>query len=135
MMNGIRRDESQRGGLRALLLFSAPRRVIHTCRKSDLQTHQMRSLPRPLRSRSPSRRRISMTTTHTCWWIPRSQISPGDTSVCLRTEIKEIGEITAAVFTITQHSPGLDFYQPHNAVKTHPVLHHSGQLILLSGCL
>lgn len=52
-------------------------------------THRMRSPPRPPRSRSLSPRRISMTTKHTCWWIPHSRISPGDTSVCLWDSIKE----------------------------------------------
>lgn len=61
------------------------------------QTHQTRSPPRPLHSRSPSPHHISMTTTHTCWWIPHSRISLGGTSVCLRARDERDGEITAEV--------------------------------------
>lgn len=57
------------------------------------QTHQTHSLPRPHRSRNLSPHHISMTTRHTCWWIPRSQISLEGTSVCLWPEIKEIGRL------------------------------------------
>lgn len=105
------------------------------------QTHQTRSLPRPLHSHSPSPHHISMTTTHTCWWIPHSRISLGGTSVCLRARDERDREITAEVLWSykgsnkkhLQDALGLDFYRPHNAVKTHPIPHHSGQLILLSG--
>lgn len=58
-------------------------------------------------------------------------------------EMKEMGRLlqrfyghtkaAAATKKHLQDTLGLDFYRPHNAVKTHPILHHSGQLILLSG--
>lgn len=49
------------------------------------KTHQTRSPPRRRRSRSPSRRRSATTATRTCWWLPRSRISPAGTSACLQT--------------------------------------------------
>lgn len=51
----------------------------------DQETHQTRSPPRRRRSRSPSRRRSATTSTRTCWWLPRSRISPAGTSACLQT--------------------------------------------------
>lgn len=107
---------------------------------TDGQTHQTRSPPRPPRSRNPSPHHISMTTRHTCWWIPHSQISLEGTSVCLWAEMKELrrllqwfyGPIKAAKKQL-QDTARLDFYRPRDAVKTHPKLHHTGQLILLTG--
>lgn len=101
----------------------------------------MRSLPRPLHSRNPSLRHISKTATRTCLWIPHSQISLGGTSVCLRGRDKRDREITAAVYghikaateTSIWHRLNPFLSLPLMPLKLDLILHHSGQLILLSG--
>lgn len=101
-------------------------------------THLRHSPPRPPHSHNPSHHRISTTVTHTCWWSPRSQISPGDTSVCLWAEMRDV-EITAvfygpikAVTKQLQATAALDLYHTHDTVKSDPERCHSGQLVLLS---
>lgn len=93
----------------------------------------MRSPPRPPRSRSLSPHRIAMTTTHTCWWIPRSRISRGDTSVCLRG--MSIKEIISSAFNGRGHKKSISeaLLELISLVPpTHLILHHSSQLILPS---
>lgn len=90
----------------------------------------MHSPPRQPRSRSLSPHHISMTTTHTCCWIPHSGISLGDMSVCLWDGIKQI------------RSSRFEWWQPQKnhvevtgadfpGAQTHLMLHFS-QVILAS---
>lgn len=87
---------------------------------------------------SPSHRHDN--DTHLLVDPPQSNFSGGQ--VCLPADRDERErEITAAFLwsykgsniKYLQDTAGLDFCRSHNAVKTHPILRHSGQLILLSG--